>query len=231
MRPKRSATVPETAERRSPVHHLLERRRPRWGRLGGAPIALRFAPVEDEARAVTDLALCDLSALPKLGIKGPGAEAWLRAHEIDLPPTTYDTRPLAEGGLIARLGPTDFFLEGGASAGVLARLSRELARCPAQVYRVERQDATFLLAGERALAVLAQVCSIDFRSAPHGRVILTRATGINVAVLPGEHFCLWVDCTYAAFFWEALAQIVEELEGRIVGAACVCPELVREEAP
>ena len=157
-------------------------------------------------------------SLPKFGIKGAGAEPWLREQEIDVPPATYDTRRLADGGLIARLGTSDFFLEGAPSGELLPRLSAELARNPPRVYSVERHDAAFLLSGPLAVKVLAQLCSFDFRSAPPGRVVMTRAAGVNCTVLPGAadevpSFRLWIDCTYAAYFGEMLAQITEELGG------------------
>jgi sarcosine oxidase subunit gamma len=158
-------------------------------------------------------------SLPMLGIKGAGAEAWLREQGIEVPPATYETRQLSGGGLIARLGSSDFFLEGGPSGELLPRLAAELARNPPRVYRVERHDAAFLLSGPLAVKVLAQLCSFDFRSAPPGRVVMTRAAGVNCTVLPGAadevpSFRLWIDCTFAAYFGEMLAQISEEL-GRI----------------
>jgi sarcosine oxidase, subunit gamma len=221
----------EPAERRSPLHRLLEARGAQWGRVGGAAVALRFAATQEEAAALGTLALCDLSALPKLGVKGPGAEAWLRGHGLDLPPATYDVRALADGGLVARLGAEDFFLESGAGGDFLARVAAGLAEAPGGVYRVERQDATFLLSGARAVGVLAQLCSIDFRRAPADRLILTRAGGVNCGVLPCTvaevpAFRVWVDPTYAVALWEVLAEISEELGGRLVGAACLYPDLL-----
>jgi sarcosine oxidase gamma subunit len=138
-----------------------------------------------------------------------------------VPAATYDTRNLADGGLIARLGAADFFFEGGTVPdGVLPRLSAELARFPPQVYRVERQDVTILLSGARAPEMLAQLCSIDFRSAPARRVCLTRVGGVNCGVLPNPgdgvlRFRLWVDYTLAVAFWEILAEVCRELGGRV----------------
>src|SRR5205823_13530450 len=66
------------APRLSPIHHLLEARGAQWGLLDGTPIALRFGPDEIERAALPLLGLCDVSALRKLGVKGPGAEGWLR---------------------------------------------------------------------------------------------------------------------------------------------------------
>jgi sarcosine oxidase subunit gamma len=169
----------------------------------------------------TTAGLRDLSALPKLGVKGAAAEAWLREQGIEVPPATYDTLGLEDGGLIARLGSADFFLEGSSSEGVVSHLSAELGRFPPQVYRVERQDATFLLAGGRALQVLAELCSVDFQAAPIGRVCLTRLGGVNCAVLPqasdaGPVFRLWADYTWAVALWEILVEVTGERGGRIV---------------
>ena len=53
---------------------------------------------------------------------------------------------------------------------------------------------------------------------------------LELPVLPDRDgdvpvYRVWVDFTYAASFWEAAALIAEELGGRVVGAACVYPEL------
>ena len=154
--------------------------------------------------------------LPKLGVKGQHAEPWLREQNVEVPSTVYETRRLADGGLIARLGSTDFFLEGAATGDVLPRLTAEIANAPPEVYRVERHEATFRISGTQAVKVLAQLCSLDFRSASPGRVVLTRAGGVNCAVLPelstdDRQFRFWVDCTYAVFFGETLANINREL--------------------
>lgn len=210
------------------MYDLLESRGAHWDRAGDAPLALHFGDPEAEAAAVPTLALCDLSFLLRFGVKGPSAEAWLRQHGVDVPPGIYDTRPL-DRGLVLRLGAADFLLEGGVSGGILAHLADELDGSPSGVYRVERQDAALALAGTRAPAVLAQLCSLDFSAAPPRRLLLTRAGGVNCGILPDSVgdvplYRLWVDGTYAVSFWEALAEIVGELGGRVVGAACFSPQ-------
>ena len=219
------------APRLSPVHHLLESRGAQWGRLNGTPVALRFGEDEAERATLPILGLCDISVLRKLSVKGPGADGWLRDRGIELPAEIYDTSPLPGGGLVVRLGKNEFLLEDGIAGETVASLSGQLAAAPPGVYRVEREDATFLLTGTRALEVLAQVCSIDFRNAPRRRLILTRAAGINCGILPemlGEVpvFRLWVDCGYAVSLWETLVEITEELDGKVIGAACCFPELM-----
>src|SRR5205085_2415456 len=75
-RPWSDSTMSEPARRRSPVHQLLGSQGAQWGQLAGAPVVLHVGVI-NEAAFLPVLALCDVSALPKVGVKGPGAEAWL----------------------------------------------------------------------------------------------------------------------------------------------------------
>ena len=53
----------------SPIHSELEKLNPNWGELFRMQVALRFGSLDEEKQRLSDLALCDLSALPKLGLK------------------------------------------------------------------------------------------------------------------------------------------------------------------
>src|SRR5262249_48149251 len=98
----RNGIMSTLAQKLSPVHHLLQAGGAQWGRLGDRPVALRFGPDEVEHAALSVLALCDVSGLRKLGVKGPAAEGWLREHGLELPAAVYDALPLANGGLVVR---------------------------------------------------------------------------------------------------------------------------------
>ena len=93
----------ETPTRRSPIHSWLEARQPQWRLMGWMPIAVRFQAGEAEKAAMNKLALCDLSALTKLGVKGRHAESWLSDQSVKVPADIYESRRLADGGLIVRL--------------------------------------------------------------------------------------------------------------------------------
>jgi len=176
------------------------------------------------------LALCDLSGLPKLGLKGPQAAGWLKEQQIEAPPDLYDTRRLADGGLIAKIAGDEFLLEGGVSGDSPGPLAERLKDDTAGVSRIERQEATFLLVGSRAREVLAQTCGINFRETPIERVIYTRVAGVSCGIIPQElanvpAYRLWIDYSFAPFLWETLVDICESLEGRVIGAGCLFPEL------
>ena len=78
--------------------------------------------------------------------------------------------------------------------------------------------------------MLAQSCSINFNEASLNQLLLTRVAGVNCGVLPEtignrQFFRLWVDYTYAIYLWTTLVQIFEDLDGSVVGAGCIFPEL------
>ena len=59
-----------------------------------------------------DLTLTDRSLQsPRWGCKGPAAPQWLAERGLPVPPDYNSYRPLATGGLVARLGVTEFLIE------------------------------------------------------------------------------------------------------------------------
>jgi sarcosine oxidase subunit gamma len=197
------------------------------------PIAVRFDADEAEPAPMQTLGLCDLSGLTKLGVKGRHAGNWLSGQGVDVPATIYESLPLDDGGLIVRLGTDEFVLESGLADddNRVATLATRLDPIEDHVYRIERQDATFLLVGLRALDVLAQTCGVNLREAARRHLVLTRVAGVSCAIFPdlvGENHCyrLWVDYSYAGYLWETLEQICDDLGGRVIGAGCLFPTLL-----
>jgi glycine cleavage system aminomethyltransferase T len=219
--------------RQTPVYNLLSARNPSWGTLHDAPIALRFVEMDTEREALKTLAFCDVSAFRTIGVKGPGAGAFLRVQNVDPPPLdeTYATRPL-DDGLVVRLGTDEFFLESGIESQTYDHIAHALTRnanTMPGVYPIVREDASFIIAGKRAREVLAQTCGVNFRNEPPGKVVLTRVAGVNVMILTSgdasPRYRVWLDPSYATYLWQQLDDIVHDLNGKVVGAACVYPQL------
>ena len=214
--------------RYSPIHGWLKAHAAQWGPLGDASIALNFGDADSEQMAAKQLGLCDLSGLSKLGLKGPGAAARLQRHDVGIPGEMFATGPISGDGLIARLGAEEFFLEDGFGGTLVAELGKQLGSTEPGIYRVDRHDGTFLLCGTRAPEVFAQTCGLNVRELPTGRMVFTRAAGVNCMILPqpiGETIAyrLWVDPSFASDLWHSLYEITSELGGRVVGAASVTP--------
>ncbi len=217
--------------RRSPVHDLLEAHQAQWSSVGGAPIARRVHDPQVEAGCLATVALCDRSALSKLGLKGAGVAAWLANQGVTVPAAIYDTARLGDGGVVSRVGADEFFLEDGVAGGGVTHLRDRLDEADRRAWRVERQDAGFLLAGPKAPAVLAQTCGVDVAREAPDRLFMTRVAGVSCSIRPqangdAREYCLWLDPSYAVYLWEQLAQIATELGGGIVGVDCIAPGML-----
>lgn len=152
----------------------------------------------------------DVSRTPRAGVKGPGAAAWLAALDLPVPRAPNSWLPLP-GGLIARLGLSEFLVEGPEAAKLAAPLVHG-------VYPVLRQDAALTLKGTRLNDLLLETCSVDFRALDLAArpVVLTSMVGVGVTVIPGEEggvpCCrIWCDGTYGEWFIETLAGVAGEL--------------------
>ena len=216
--------------RTSPVEHLLDAVGTEWREVDDARVALRLGSIEQEQRALKTLALCDLSGLyVKLGVKGPAAAGWLDEQTAEVPQQVYETSLDQERCLAVRLGEDEFLYEGIQACATLNALEANLPTAPTGVYRVVREDATFLLVGGGAVDVLAETCGVELRNSPVGKVVLTRMAMVSAGVLPERRgdipaFRLWVDCSYAVYLWEVLSEIVAEYDGRVIGVAALYPE-------
>ena len=219
----------KSATRHSPVHGALARLNPEWGRIGQMPVALNIGDPEREAALKERLAICDVSALSRFGVKGPNAPEWLGSHGIDVPEAANSWSRLPDGqGLVLRLGRSEFLVEDGPRGGVVDNLGGSLNSGSRGLYPVMRQDAAFLLTGERSGEVMLQVCGIDFDSVDYGArpVFSTRVAVTSAVVVPlveegVRSFRLWCSYPYGAYLWGELNAIVGEYGGGVVGLSAV----------
>jgi sarcosine oxidase, subunit gamma len=218
------------AERTSPVHDALSHLSPRWGRVCHMPVALAFATDGSESAQAANLGLADVSALPRLTVKGPTAAAWLHDHNVTAPSSVYDSAQLPGGGQVIRTGLEEIFIEDSVQGSILPRLEEKLRAVPTGgPYEVIRQDAAFLLSGSKAAQVLAQTCGVDFRQ-PDGRLVYSRVAGVSAAIryradLTVPAFQLWIDPSFGPYLWETLLEIVTDLGGKPVGLCCFWQQL------
>lgn len=213
-------------KRQSPIQYLFDPSVGQWGELFKTSVVLTFDAEEVETKALQTLALCDISVLPKLGLKGPDAADWLHSQSIILPEGIYQTRKQSDGSLVVQLSSNEFLLEDGWTSKTVQSLSEKIAWGQEGVTRVERQEASFLLTGSRSVEVLAQTCAINFREAPLDRFVMTRVAGTSCSVLPTSsentvRYQIWVDATYAVSLWESLMAICQELGGSMIGIAAI----------
>ncbi|ARU31434.1 hypothetical protein CAP31_06900 [Sulfuriferula sp. AH1] len=209
------------ALRKSPLHDAIAALQPEWGMHNGMPAALQFD--QGDSQRMAALGIADVSCLWRCGLKGPRSMAWLTEQGVAVPAVNSWT-PLANGGLIARLGNSEFLLEDSPGGSTAQRMQSLLADRPHGVYPVLRQDAALLLTGAGLHPLLRQTCSFNFMTLDTAvrPVVLTTMVGVVVIVLPqqmpdGMHYRIWCDGTYGEYLWRTLLDIARELDGGVTG--------------
>jgi sarcosine oxidase gamma subunit len=186
------------------------------------------APIDDSAV----LRFEDLSWRSRFGCKGPGAETWLANAGYRVPPEPNSAAIDADGVLVARLATAEFLIE--AADGAAGRVESTLRRLtpparPSDVYPVARQDLVIGIEGAAINALLRQICSFDFAplleecERDRGAVILTSMIGVSVVAFlrraaRGPVMTLWVDPSFAHYFWTTLLEVSGDL-GRPISIA------------
>jgi sarcosine oxidase subunit gamma len=173
------------------------------------------------------LRLEDLSLRRRFGCKGPGAQAWLAAAGYRVPPEPNSAVIDADGVLVARLTTAEFLVEAAAPAAQVESSLRELTSSayPSNVYPVARQDLVMGIEGAALNDLLRQTCSFDFArllercDRDAGPIILTSMIGVGVTAFlrrAAQDPCmtLWVDPSFAHYFWTTLLEVGGDL-GRI----------------
>lgn len=199
-------------------------------------VPLRFADNDTAIRQ--KLGLSDLSFLSRFGLKGPAAAEWLASQGVT-PPSGVVNRwdELENGGIIARLGSSEFFVEDRPNGNTVAGLRTALGRGVPGVAPVFRQDAALALTGSEVGSLLVQVCNVDFNAfgMDDRLVVMTSMTGVSVLVVRNLSdgvplYRIWCDGTFGPYLWKTLLQVSEELGGAAIGLNSWFPEAAKLKA-
>lgn len=216
--------------RLSPLHERLAAFDPAWSRLHGMPVALQVRSGETVQNPFPPLALCDLSALPRLEIRGRESATWLAARGIAVPEPVFATRrDPATGILVARTGTHNVFVEEVPGGDTVEGLRAQLTDRSPRRFPVDRQDAALCLCGAQALEALRQSCGFDFDQAGP-QLVMTRIAGVSAMILREDAgglpaFRIWTDPSYGPYLWDAMLDIVRTLGGDAIGLAALFPNV------
>jgi len=179
----------------------------------------------DSTRAAT-LGIADVSWLARTGFKGKGVAAWLQAQDIPVPEQPNSWAPVAGGGVVLRLGLSEYLIEDGLTQGSLTRMAH--LETPVHVYPIAGLQQQLVLCGEAVHELLLQTCNVNFGALDLAArpVVLTSMAGVAVTVMPGAradrpYYRIWADGTYGLYLWNTLSGIAGELGGGPVGVAAI----------
>jgi sarcosine oxidase subunit gamma len=210
--------------RRSPLFEVVDHLHPFWAQAHGMLVPIFFRDAASESAQARTLGLCDVSAFPRMGVKGKGAEGWLSSHGLPIPSKIYGHARLEnDQGAIIRTGSTEFLIEDGLESSIVANLWKDDDSSLSDVYRFRRHDAVMYLSGERAIDVFAETCGYNFRE-PDTDLVYTRIAGVSCGILtvvrfPFPVFQIWCDGSFGGYLWEQLYEIGCEHGGKAVGLA------------
>jgi sarcosine oxidase subunit gamma len=211
---------PLTSARRSFVYRRLSASTP-LGRTEDADLAPRPASSKPKLKMV------DLSVLPRWGLKGRDAFAYLKTQGAITPSDDNRAEPQHDGSLIARLSPGEALIlssvpDGRSSvAGAIEAMPPEgRGAC----YPVPRRDSHcwFIVAGHDAPRMFAKLCGVDlaadqFASGSIAQTSVARLSGIVIRHDIGGtvSFSILTESASAEYLWDCLIDAMTEFSGAI----------------
>ena len=176
--------------------------------------------------AISNVSITDVSNLARYGLKGAQAATWLTKHGVKIPEAA-NTWVLHEQTLVMRLGSTEFLIEDQAGGETCKKLLADTLRV-ANVYKVPRADAAYLLAGSTVLNLLSELCALDLRESAllDNDVVMTQVASISATILRQtlnneSVYRLWCDGTYGVYMQHVLDELTVELSITVAGFQAV----------
>jgi sarcosine oxidase, subunit gamma len=190
-------------------------------------VQLRLPEATVRIPGITGLTLADLSLIPRWGVKGRDALAWLAGQGAGVPARDNAAETQRDGALIARLSPGEALVLAALPDGqsvlkpaIEALPPEGLGAC----YPVPRWDSHcwFAVAGADAPRMFAKLCGVDLavQSFPDGSVAQTSVARLSAIVIRHDignavAFSLLADTASAEYLWDCLIDAMDEFSGVI----------------
>ncbi len=169
----------------------------------------------------SEIALVDLSARSRSGMKGSHLTKWLESNDYRVGADSNRAYEQRDGVLIARLSPGELLLlsaSGSSSIGVLADEPFANYQC----YSLRRQDSHywFSLTGARGPEMLAKICAIDlaaeaFRNHSVAQTSVAKTSVIILRHDIDDRLCYYLlgDSSTMRYMWACLIDAKKEFDG------------------
>ena len=218
---------PTGARRRSFIYRKLLAAGAKFEILGDGTVPTSFPEVRTSA--IERLAICDLSGLPRVGIKGRDTLDWLRGLEFDFDDTPNRTYCQADGTILAVLSPNEAALLSPLNTPSLMLKDLTDKYSPdneVRCYPVPRADTNFefLVSGRHSAEMFSKMCGVNLQPRAFNANCLaqTLVACINAIVLRADvgqtlAYRILGDSTLAEYMWDCLVDAMAEYSGTAVG--------------
>jgi len=170
------------------------------------------------------LALIDLSALPRAGIKGKGLSQWIESKSYGAGEESNRAYAQRDGVLIARLSPGELMVLANPADPSMDAMTYSL-EATYNCYPVRRQDSHywFGLTGVRCPAMFAKLCGVDlspdiFANGTVAQTSVARTSAVIVRHDIEDVLCYYLlgDSSTILYMWTCLVDAMKEFEGQIL---------------
>jgi heterotetrameric sarcosine oxidase gamma subunit len=177
--------------------------------------------VSSPTSPTSNLTLADLTGVPVILIQG-GAGDTLKQYFDQVPAKPGDLVEV-DGGLLARLTPTEFYLFGlspSAELPTASALDDSFAQAQRFAHATDYTHgrAVMCLTGAAAWQVLSKICGLDFHDTvfPNMRAAQTSAAKIKALIVRRDEgntptYFLHINRPFGQYFWEVIWDAGQEL--------------------
>ncbi|MGO3455431.1 MAG: sarcosine oxidase [Marinomonadaceae bacterium] len=162
----------------------------------------------------------DASVQSRVGFRGKGVEAFLAAHQVNVPAEPNQAITMEQGICILRLSNSEFWVidNNNMNHDLIQTLEQSSAGVE-DVYRLycQHSHGVFSLTGAPIRDMFAKVCGVDlslpgFSAGSIAQTSVARINAIVVCLSAGESesFLLLFDVASSDYFWEAISDSAAE---------------------
>jgi sarcosine oxidase subunit gamma len=197
-----------------------------WQQVAGNSVIADFGESDAErVRAFSQLALVDLSPLPRAGIKGNGLSRWMDARRYVADETSNRAYVQRDEVLIARLSPGELMLLSNPADPSIATMTHSIGAIY-KCYPVRRQDSHywFALTGTYSPSVLAKLCGVNLSPAAFAdntvaQTSVARANAVVIRHDINDVLCYYLlgDSSMILYMWTCIIDAMDEFDGQILG--------------
>lgn len=219
--------------RRSFIHRRLVEHGAHFVEIAGAAVADHYGGADGEAVGAAQLALADLSPMPRIGFKGKNALNWLISQGVRGLQTDNAVDVQYDGVRALRLAPTEGLVlcDLEAKSGTVARLAGAWTLESAPLaFLVPRADSHywFCVTGARAAEMFAKICGVDLRPdrVAVGAIVQTSVARNNAIIVRRDlgrtlAYDILGDSASADYMWRCLLDAMAEFGGKPAGLAAL----------
>lgn len=216
--------------KRSPLNRLHHRNGAMFKAHGEVQLVARYQTPSLEQQSAQNLGLVDLTALERIGFKGPNTRDWLEARGLKLPPAAnWADGTQGHGMCTAALSNTEFLIldrVDKATSSITELRNAWSMDIEEKTYLLERahSHAWFAVCGQYAAEMFSKLCAIDlrhhkFQQHQIAQTSVARCSAIIMRCDQGDTSCfhLLFDLSYTEYMWQCLLDAMQEYQGMPIG--------------